>query len=676
MRYLKILTIALAVILLPALTWASLDGSARISLLEGDVLVRSEDTSEWFPASVNTPLLEGDSIWCPADSRAEIQLQNGTLIRLDQQTSLDVLVLADDSLQFYLGMGNAYFNTGDLRGAGFQVDLIDASVMVYDKGRFRIDLSGEGDADVSVIKGSAYVESNGQKIRVRAGEMLSVAEGNPEIFPLNPPGEWERWNVARDRNYFAVSSTTGYLPAELGIYERDLNANGEWVYDTAYGNVWRPTVITASDWSPYRVGRWVWRGGDYVWISHENWGWAPYHYGRWINLASRGWCWVPPVRGEVYWSPGYVGWVTTASYVGWFPLAPGEIYYGRGYYGRNSVNITNVNVRDLTVNRVVYRNLNGNRAVTVVNRNSFASGTMTYVKPRENIFVQAKIQLGRPDIKPAKQAMMPVVRTVSPAKLPPPGIRNVPLQDLRRHHPRREGNPSRFTEKNGFSLQNGKQQQTVNPRNPDVRQPVAGSVPAIDYHRSLAEKPAARPEIINYPNGRPQTIDRQKSNVVDPGKRYRELQPTDRTRTVAPVTQKAVESPVLRNSGNDHNDLPQRQKAQNPGPVIPVNPQVPASAGSATTWPARNIDRPAAPQKAGDQRTNTQQGIGRHGGNPVKVQPEVTPKVREKSATPAIDADNRNVWKEKGAEKSAAEVRPEGKRPERGLEKPLRLQRP
>ncbi len=52
--------------------------------------------------------------------------------------------------------------------------------------------------------------------------------------------------------------------------------------------------------------------------------------------------WIPPVRGAVYWGPGFVGWVYTPSYVSWVPLAPGDIYYGYGYYGPNSVNIINM----------------------------------------------------------------------------------------------------------------------------------------------------------------------------------------------------------------------------------------------------------------------------------------------------------------------------------------------
>ena len=124
-----------------------------------------------------------------------------------------------------------------------------------------------------------------------------------------------------DRRY----ASTRYLPRELDTYASDFDDNGRWVNAPGYGYVWTPTVSVSVGWSPYSNGRWCWVGGDYVWIGYEPWGWAPYHYGRWSYVASIGWFWVPPARGAAYWGPGYVGWVSTPTYVAWVPLAPGEI---------------------------------------------------------------------------------------------------------------------------------------------------------------------------------------------------------------------------------------------------------------------------------------------------------------------------------------------------------------
>ena len=435
MKKLCVLVISVFILILPALSGAATLGLSRISFMKGDVQIRTEESAEWMPASINTPLKEGDSIWCPEGGRAELQMRDGTVLRLDERSSLDVLALDEELMQFHLGMGHIYAKTGRLKDETLQVDLPDSTLVVDGKARLRVDIADDGDEEVSIFKGSVYVESDAGKTRVRTGEMLANGDrGSADISPLAPPDAWEKWNTQRDRKLADRRLSSRYLPEELGSYAADFDANGEWVYVGDYGYVWRPTVIYSDDWSPYRVGRWAWVGDDYVWISYENWGWAPYHYGRWINVPTRGWCWVPPARNEVYWAPGYVGWVSTPAYVGWVPLAPGETYYGRGYYGRNSVNITTINVRTTVVNNV-YRNVGVNNAVTVVKRDSFASGRPAYVKPRENIFVRGGLSVGRPDIRPRREAFMPVVKSIAPSKLPPPALRQPPIRRLQERHP-------------------------------------------------------------------------------------------------------------------------------------------------------------------------------------------------------------------------------------------------
>ena len=199
-----------------------------------------------------------------------------------------------------------------------------------------------------------------------------------------------------------------------------------------YGYVWTPTVVVSAGWAPYRVGRWVWIRGDYVWVSYEPWGWAPYHYGRWAFISTIGWCWVPPARGAVYWGPGFVGWVRTPTYVSWVPLAPGEIYYGYGYYGPHSVNITRVNIKQINTRKVVYKNVHVHNAVTIVHHDTFVKGKHVEVKVRENPFLKEKISLGRPDIKPEKATVMPIIKEIPQTKRPPEPIREIKVKELKR----------------------------------------------------------------------------------------------------------------------------------------------------------------------------------------------------------------------------------------------------
>jgi len=146
-----------------------------------------------------------------------------------------------------------------------------------------------------------------------------------------------------------------------------------------------------AGWAPYGMGHWAWISPwGWTWVDDAPWGFAPFHYGRWTMFHNR-WCWVPGtyVRRPVY-APALVGWVGgprfnvsisvgSAPAVGWFPLAPREVYvptYRVSPHYVQQVNITHVtNITNITtivnnpqqaVTHVDYRNRHFPHAVTVV----------------------------------------------------------------------------------------------------------------------------------------------------------------------------------------------------------------------------------------------------------------------------------------------------------------------
>jgi hypothetical protein len=409
---------------LPAYAGAAGLGELRLSLIDGDVQMRTEDTDEWVPAGINMPLRAGDQLWVPEDSRTEIQARNGTVVRLDGNTSLDILAIENSSLQFYLMKGRAYLNFRNQEDSMIQLDTPVSSVRVYEPTKFITTVLDNGDTDISVLKGRVYAEGRSGKTQVGAGKILSLGDGYAEISPLGRADEWEKWNKERDSVVERRGKSSQYLPDELKAYASDFDNNGRWVYTGSYGYVWTPQMHISVGWAPYRHGRWTWVGSDYVWIAYEPWGWAPYHYGRWTFIGSFGWCWVPPSRGAVYWGPGYVGWVHTPTYVAWVPLAPREIYYGYGYYGPYSVNIVNINVNRIVV-KEVYRNVHVHNSVTVVHNETFLRGKKVDVNVRENPFLKQRISVGRPQIKPEKVTRMPVLKDIPREKEPPRNVRDL-----------------------------------------------------------------------------------------------------------------------------------------------------------------------------------------------------------------------------------------------------------
>lgn len=118
---------------------------------------------------------------------------------------------------------------------------------------------------------------------------------------------------------------------------QDLDAYGDWRPAAEYGTVWYPRSV-ASDWAPYRSGRWAWVAPwGWTWIDQAPWGFAPFHYGRWINIQNR-WAWAPGRNeGRPIYAPALVGWIGNPGWqasfsfgaapaVGWFPLGPREVY--------------------------------------------------------------------------------------------------------------------------------------------------------------------------------------------------------------------------------------------------------------------------------------------------------------------------------------------------------------
>jgi hypothetical protein len=444
MNRIFIISVVFILLFLPSFAYTSDLSTMRTSLVEGDVQIQPYDLPEWIPVSVNMPLRDGDRLWVPLSGRLEIQMIDGSYVRLDENTSLTIDRAERAASLFYLKQGQAYINFNGRDRNDLTIETPVASLIIHKRATFIMRLDAFERLEVSVIRGTVYADSGFNSSTIHAGKTLFISkDGYAELLPIEPPDYWERWNRDRDVRLQERRYSYRYLPDELHVYAHDFDEHGTWIYERTYGHVWRPQARLSVGWSPYRLGRWTWRGGDYVWISYEPWGWAPYHYGRWAFSVSIGWYWVPPVRGKVYWSPGYVSWVYTPTYVAWVPLAPREIYYGYGYYGPYSVNINITKHKRYPRHR--YKNAYVKNSVTIVHHDTFIKGKYRTFRPRKNPFLHEKIHIGRPKIKPARTSYMPLTRTIERSKRPPEKIRKPGARlDSRKRFYKREQKDSRF----------------------------------------------------------------------------------------------------------------------------------------------------------------------------------------------------------------------------------------
>jgi hypothetical protein len=365
-------------------------GDGRISLIQGQAFIQAKEEEGWTEASVNFPVVDGDRIITEREGRVELQLQNGTYLRVGEISQLDIIALGFDRGKPFIHLnqleGRIYVNHRPITGedSSLYIDLPYGVLSSYVPSRFKVDLTSS-EARIFVLEGSVEFKSNGRPIPLTQGKTLIAKEGGfAEVGQLYGRDEWDRWNEARDRELLQRQYAQKYLPPELEPYGYDLEGNGRWVYTPEYQYVWVPTVVVG--WSPFQYGYWAWKSGIYCWVPREPWGWVPFHYGRWVSTPNHGWAWVPPPRQGIIWNPGAVAWNISSSHVSWVPLAPGEIYYGNRYYGPQSVNINQVNIN---IQKNVYINARVKDAVMTVQKDSFSKRNSVKITQVENPFLKA-----------------------------------------------------------------------------------------------------------------------------------------------------------------------------------------------------------------------------------------------------------------------------------------------
>lgn len=309
---------------------------ARVSFSSGDACyLRGDDPDGgWAVLPVNTPLMEGDSVYAPEGSRIEIDLGLGNVVRLDSGTQVDLVSLTREVVQLGLSAGRIGLRVRGLpKGYALEVDTPQAAASVAQVGSYRALTSGDT-ADFDVISGALNAAASGEETSVYAGDTLEATAGPTprlDIYEAPAPDAFDQWSEARDSERDVSQSARYVDQSVLGC--EDLDASGDWMEDPVYGSVWVPAGVS-DEWAPYSDGAWIWQDPyGWTWVARERWGWAPYHYGRWVFVNGI-WEWVPPARrgGRVVipYAPALVGFIGGHGWgyrIGWVPLAPGEPYW-------------------------------------------------------------------------------------------------------------------------------------------------------------------------------------------------------------------------------------------------------------------------------------------------------------------------------------------------------------
>ncbi len=314
---------------------------ARVRSADGGLKVqREQGFAEQLRA--NDSIFIGDQPETAETQRAEIQLPDGTLLRLDHSSSVELYDLAfaaspDDRTIVALRWGRIQADIADPRdGDAFRIDSPAASIYPLKRSSLRVDIEPDETTRITVERGRVEVAGQGGSVILRAGERTRVRAGQSPQRPydviLRLRDGFGMWIDSRVESY-ALDRAPGAeyeaLPEEVRPYYAELSRNGQWVQDDDYGWVWNPSVD--DDWRPYERGEWDEGPSGPVWYGYEPWSWSVYRYGRWDFRFGIGWVWIP---GRIF-RPSHVRWYYGPDYVGWCPLGyydyPVHISIGWGW---------------------------------------------------------------------------------------------------------------------------------------------------------------------------------------------------------------------------------------------------------------------------------------------------------------------------------------------------------
>jgi hypothetical protein len=286
--------------------------AARLSFVQGDVTIDHLDNTAGDPAQINMPLAEGARLSTGEDGQAEVEFEDGSVVRVTPNSSLGLTTLSIDPAELFHTQltvlhGLVYAKLHASSKYFYVIDAGGELVSPVANTTVRINLD-QPPATISVLYGTVQVEhastpeADGYKKDVRAGESLTGDPSDSSRYSVSQNVEedsWDEWNRGRDQA--AADAALNRTPArdafkgDQSYGWSDLDDNGSWYDVPGQGQVWQPTIAQdAEDFDPYGYGSWVaYPGVGYVWASGYIWGWTPFHCGHWSYWNGFGWGWSP-----------------------------------------------------------------------------------------------------------------------------------------------------------------------------------------------------------------------------------------------------------------------------------------------------------------------------------------------------------------------------------------------
>jgi hypothetical protein len=130
-----------------------------VNFVAGDVRVRRSGALEWRALSATDELKSGDTVTAGADGRVEILLNPGSYFRAGAGAEFTLADTNLDDLRLELARGSAVVEATGYDGLDLAITLATprATVHIVRTGVYRVNALADGEAEVAVFEGRAFV---------------------------------------------------------------------------------------------------------------------------------------------------------------------------------------------------------------------------------------------------------------------------------------------------------------------------------------------------------------------------------------------------------------------------------------------------------------------------------------------------------------------------------------
>lgn len=288
--------------------------AGTINFIEGAVTsCRAKNVTTWRGVSLGDRLKTGDRLRTSADGRAEILLNPGSYLRLDQGGEIVLTNPNLDALTVEVVAGSALFEVTGTDGTELFLRILtpNGTVNVVRNGLYRVTVPREGAPTVAVTKGRITVEQAGRTLPVKDKQLVTLEATGATTTKLDKKDRdaFDEWSRNRAKTL---------RDANARLRDRDV---------LAAFNGWRQNGAYGFGFAPF-FGLWLFdaRLGSYTFFPFYGYWNSPYGF---VYGTSWGLPW-DMYRPTLYFNPAVpavpaTGAGTAVGQPAGKPTAPGEV---------------------------------------------------------------------------------------------------------------------------------------------------------------------------------------------------------------------------------------------------------------------------------------------------------------------------------------------------------------